>query len=431
MANSNRNRAGGARKGGSRLAATEGRERVGLTSNDPAPVGGSGSEVLHCPIAAQCGGCAWIGSPYASQLERKRDVVSRALAVHPSLASVSVEPCIGAPAVAAYRNRAKLAVGVEKGRVRLGLYARGSNRITDLGPCRVQRPAIQAAIEPLRAWLGAHRLVAPAGPVFYLDLRETLQGGCHLTLVLDRDCSEADLALDDLARALPGLNGVALNMGDPASSYPLGPRTRVMQGASRFETTIGEHDPSGLVFEVPPTGFFQVLPAALGPVHRLMREHLGADGVLLDLYCGVGVHGIALARDVAASADSPPLIGVEESSELVSAARRNADRAGVSATFIPTQVERVVSDLVRERPVRRIILNPGRAGARAEVIEALATSGARIAYLSCNPRTLARDLAKAVDAGGRLSRVIPIDFMPQTDHVEALALLDFPPSSAR
>jgi 23S rRNA (uracil1939-C5)-methyltransferase len=76
-------------------------------------------------------------------------------------------------------------------------------------------------------------------------------------------------------------------------------------------------------------------------------------------------------------------------------------------------------------------LNPGRSGARAEVVEALARSGARLAYLSCSPATLARDLAKAVEIGCRVESVVPVDFMPQTDHVEALALLSSTSSAAR
>jgi 23S rRNA (uracil1939-C5)-methyltransferase len=103
----------------------------------------------------------------------------------------------------------------------------------------------------------------------------------------------------------------------------------------------------------------------------------------------------------------------------------------VPATFVAARAEDVASDLVRDLRPRRIVLNPGRSGARAEVIDVLARSGARIAYLSCNPATLARDLARAVEIGCRVERVVPVDFMPQTDHVEALALLSSIPSSAQ
>ncbi len=380
-------------------------------------------------MAAQCGGCAWIGSPYGEQLERKRQIVVDALATQAPLADTAVEPCIGAPVTAAYRNRAKLAVGVEAGRVRLGLYQRGTNRITDLAPCRVQRPAVQAAIETLRVWLGRHRLASPSGPVFYVDLRETATGGCHLTFVIDRRRAEADLPLADLRQSWPGLAGIAVNHGDRESSYPIGLQTRIISGPRWFEIALerGERDP--LVFEVPPAGFFQVLPAALGPIHRLMTAYLGVAGGLLDLYCGVGVHGIAIAHD--AGVPVPWLVGVEESSALVEAARRNAERVGVAATFVAERVEEVAGDLLEERRPARVILNPGRSGVRADVSDALARSGARIAYLSCNPTTLARDLARLVTAGCRLDRVIPVDLMPQTDHVEALALLEAPALQVR
>ena len=73
---------------------------------------------------------------------------------------------------------------------------------------------------------------------------------------------------------------------------------------------------------------------------------------------------------------------------------------------------------------RGVVLNPGRPGCRAEVLDAiLAARPGRVAYLSCNPETLARDLARLVAGGLGLDGVVPFDFMPQTDQVEALALL--------
>jgi tRNA/tmRNA/rRNA uracil-C5-methylase (TrmA/RlmC/RlmD family) len=306
--------------------------------------------------------------------------------------------------------------------VRIGLFRRGTNEIVDLAPCRVQRPVLQRAIERLRGWLERHRLAQPEGPVFYLDLREADGGRCHVTLVVSGERLDPDtLPLDDLTRSLPGVAGVAINEGDTESSYPMGPVTRVVRGTETFPAQLPMSRGEPLFLEVPAGGFFQVAPSALPAVHDRMAAHLAGCTVLFDLYCGVGVHGIAV---VLRSTCTARVRGIEESVPLVEAARNNAARLGVSARYDPAAVEDRLAESMRESPPDGVILNPGRAGCRRSVVEILnAGPAARIAYLSCNPDTLARDLSGLLRSGFRARAIVPVDLMPQTDHVEVLALL--------
>jgi 23S rRNA (uracil1939-C5)-methyltransferase len=101
----------------------------------------------------------------------------------------------------------------------------------------------------------------------------------------------------------------------------------------------------------------------------------------------------------------------------------------LAAEYHQATVEECLPALLAAAPPARVVLNPGRAGCRAGVVEALAAAGVPgWAYLSCNPDTLARDLARAVEQQVRVISVTPVDLMPQTDHVEALALLEVPRS---
>jgi 23S rRNA (uracil-5-)-methyltransferase RumA len=372
-------------------------------------------ERLDCPIARQCGGCSEIGTPYGEQLQLKRERVGAALAAHPELARLEVEPCIAAPRRAAYRNRAKLAVREVRGRVLIGLHRRGSSQIFDLAPCRVQRRVLQQGIEALRGWLAEHRLARPHGPVFYRDLRESVDDGYHATLVVDRPLEQVTLPLDALDQRLRAPVGVALNAGNPRSSYPMGPETRVVRGPDRFLAPLGDR-----AFEVPPAGFFQVAPAALAEVHEAMAGHLAGAASLLDLYCGVGVHGIAVADRLAGGV---ALSGFDASPELVEAAGRNAERHGVAgARFVAGRVEERLDELPAAGAV---ILNPGRAGCHPGLLEWIGKSPlSKLAYLSCNPVTLARDLVQLAAAGFEIKPLEPVDLMPQTDQVEVLALLE-------
>lgn len=382
-------------------------------------------ESASCPIATDCGGCARIAEPYVEQLAWKTERVRAALARHGALAGVEVESCLAAPERWRYRNRAKLAVAGSGGVVRVGLYQRGTNRIVDLAPCVVQRPVLQRGLEHVRHWLASHGLAAPEGPVFYVDLREMSGGRFHATFVVAaNDARAAHIPYDDLFTACTELGGIAVNFGNPASSYPMGEATRVVSGGETFDAPLSDESGELASFAVPVSGFFQVATSLLPEAHRRMRAHLGEDGALYDLYCGVGVHGLMIEWDRATR--SPGIVGIEESTPACAAARANADRFGVPARYLAGRVEKLLDTALAAQTATRFVLNPGRSGCRPRVLELLGRAAeARIAYLSCNPETLARDLAALVtNSDLRAQRVIPLDLMPQTDHVEALALLD-------
>lgn len=381
-------------------------------------------ERVDCPVAADCGGCAWIGRPYAEQRRRKTAAVRDALAAVCGLDTIEVLDCAPAPRRTAYRNRAKLAVLDSGERVDLGLFRTGSNRVVDLAPCRVQGEAGLATVERVGRWLGRKRLAAPGGPVKHVDVREAAAGRAHLTLVLDRTLEEsAELPVDELRAEAPELVGISVNVNPARSSYVFGPQTRTLWGERSFRIEVAGPGGAPVAFEVPATGFFQVNVDPLPVLHERMAQHLGADGPLLDLYCGVGLHGLMLGLRLGHAPGA--LVGVEESAASAACARRNADRVGIGARFVTGRVERVLPGVLEEQAPRRVILNPGRAGCKPPALEGLGDSTARrLAYVSCNPAALARDLAVLVGAGFRVVEVQPFDLMPQTDHVEVLALLE-------
>ena len=186
---------------------------------------------LQCPVARACGGCALIAQPYTEQLRTKTERVRAAFVAQPTLPAECIEACHPAPLREHYRNRGKLAVTQIESGTRVGLHRRRTNEIVDLARCRVQRPAVQRGIEQLRRWLDRYSLARPAGPVFYVDLREAAGERCHLTLVLERDVELDTLALDVLLDGWGELEGIAVNVGHPGSSYPLGPESRARRSA--------------------------------------------------------------------------------------------------------------------------------------------------------------------------------------------------------
>lgn len=291
---------------------------------------------------------------------------------------------------------------------------------------------MQASIEPLRAWLSEHGLARPRGPVIYVDVREALNGtapSCHVTLVVDADRCEgweaSALPIDSLVARMPDTVGVAVNYGDASSSYAAGQATEPLIGDGTFVAPTYRRADGPAVFLVPAAGFFQVSPSALEDIHARMLDHLGENGPVLDLYCGVGVHGLVMASAGRATS-AVTLTGIDDAEESIECARKNAQRFGIASQMIAAPVQEYLPAHAGELvdAGTRVILNPGRAGCRAPVLDAIAGGQPdRAVYLSCNPATLARDLDHLVRAGMPVCRLVPIDLMPQTDLVETLALL--------
>jgi len=180
--------------------------------------------------------------------------------------------------------------------------------------------------------------------------------------------------------------------------------------------------------------FYQLNHSQLERTHALMLQWLGSPiDRILELYCGIGTHGLAL------SAPGAQLWGTDSHLGAVEAARQNAQAAGLNGEFAAIEDQQLLPWLEQTlapggfEPAL-VLLNPARAGVYAPVLEAISAHikpDARMLYLSCEPATLRRDLARLVRMGWRVERSSPIDMMPRTDQVETLALLAAPASAPK
>ena len=367
---------------------------------------------VSCPHAGECGACAYLEREYADQLRQKREILSAAMARYPRLRRAEVLACLPSPLAAAYRNRAKMAVGFSRrGASRLGYFRAGTREIVDAPDCRVVVPEILETSRRLRILLAA-------SPIFPRELRHidlrcgSDQGRQHLTLVL-RASECPSLPLDALRRACPAVDGVSFNLNPSAGPQVIRGAIRPLWGAREVWV-----DHEGVRLRVSPGSFFQVNLALLPPIHDLMERHLGGGRLVADLYSGVGTHGLALRRNF------QRFLFVEGSRSEVADLKATIRSLGLFAVeVIASAVERALRRL-NDPELDAVVLNPSRAGARESVLQAIAGSRAsRVAYLSCEPTTLCRDLDALLRGGFALVSAQPIDMMPQTSQVEALALL--------
>ncbi|MFO7675144.1 MAG: 23S rRNA (uracil(1939)-C(5))-methyltransferase RlmD [bacterium] len=366
-----------------------------------------------CPLFGRCGGCRLQHLGYEEQLAVKRGIVADALRRIARL-EAEVAPVIASPGEWHYRNKTQYAVGFFRG-PRVGFYAEASHHIIVPDACLLHPPAFDAARRACADWLAdepdaTYREDEHSGSIRHLVLRT--DGTRTIALVATRTRDIAPGLVERL-RAAPGISAVCQTRNPERTNRVLGPETRPVAGEPELEFRL-----AGRRLAVSPAAFFQVNTAQAGTLARLVRAGLAGPqpGHLLDLYSGVGAFALA-AADLAGR-----VTGLELDPVAVADARRNAELNGLENV----EFREADADRLAELPAcDAVILDPPRKGASRELLAAIAAARpGRVIYVSCDPATLARDLALLVAAGYRLARVEPVDMFPQTAHVETVATLE-------
>lgn len=376
-----------------------------------------------CNQFGRCGGCDWLQAQYEYQLTCKRHNVAVTL----SKAGVTAEvlPCVPSPDVLGYRNKIALPFGVVGGKVSVGFFCKGTHRVVSINRCPLHGEWATALIAVVLEWARDNRLTvydsATGKGVLRHVVARKLEGHWAVTMVVN---AQALPAAGDLAKRLQTVH-------DDWSLYcsPNTRRNNVILGDSVF-LVAGKPRPidmDGVQVEVNPLSFVQVNDGIRRQLYGAVRQVIGdtADSAVIDAFAGVGVLGASLAKNGAEvyNIEIVPQ-AVEDANRLV---RQNGlqDRVhnlcGDSAVLLP----KVLDKLANRRCV--VVLDPPRKGCPPAVVECLtkpeqANRIATLVYISCNPATLARDLA-ALGQAYDIESVQPWDMFPQTANVETLCVL--------
>lgn len=376
-----------------------------------------------CPHFPNCVGCALIGRPYGAQLHDKQARVIEALAGSPMLAALAVAPVIGSPKAFGYRNQVKLVARRARRGLLLGIYRPGSHQVIDIRCCPVHHPLIARVLEVVtevmeRYGISTYDERTHAGTLRYVVVRVSNWTKTAQVILVTRDRALPQHArivrtLQSLRAVVSVVQNVNPDPGNVIFGRTFVPLTR--------ETALLERV-GWLKLKTHAGAFLQ----ANIPVARKLYEHAlrwaapQEDSCCVDLYCGAG----ALTFYLASTAHR--VIGIEESPIAVTDAKANVRINGFhNVRFLRGGVAEMLPEAATMLPrVDVMTLNPPRkgvdAGARAAIV---ACAPSRIVYVSCEPTTLARDLVWFVDQGYRCEGVQPFDMLPQTEHVECVALL--------
>jgi len=363
--------------------------------------------------------------------------------VHDALADVGLADVpVGAwhpspDGLESFRHVIKVGFGYsDQGRVRVGAWGRRDGRIVPIPKCNVAIPALRQTMMTL-AHFTIEREVRPFdsrsgdGLLRAAVLRASrTTGEVLVTLVSARRAKILSELAEDLAGHVSAVAGIWVHLnGDPGNAIFSRDETGTVQVKPLIGKATIEEEVGGIRYSIGPGDFFQTNPAMAEVLYARVMDRLElAQGVpVVDLYCGVG--GLALQ----AAKLTGWALGVEEVEGAVTRARETARRHGLAAEFVSGRVDELLPDLARRlsdnRPV--VIVNPARRGLEDGVAQGLLALRPRsIAYVSCNPRALARDLVGFREAGYTLGEVELFEMFPNTPHVECLVRLDSPVPAA-
>ncbi|GAC1544782.1 MAG: 23S rRNA (uracil(1939)-C(5))-methyltransferase RlmD [Candidatus Velthaea sp.] len=372
-----------------------------------------------CPVFGACGGCQVQHMTYPAQLSWKEQIVRNALRRIGGFADVKVEHPVGMTWPRAYRNKMSLVVQPSATGPQLGFYQQRSHALVPIDGCPVVLPQLDADIKALKdAATAPDTAPAFAGVKHAIMRMGAASGQAVLSMTTDRQSPAIAQLAPNIARKVPGVVGVSNSFEPRNANAVLGRKMYFAWGAREMEEVI-----EGVRFRVSPASFFQVNSEMVGKIFRFMAPGLNAKRKIVDLYCGAGTFAIFFATRGA------QVVGVEENPAAIREAQMNAELNGVAHTakFITGRVEGAVANAEGKAALRDaeiVFLDPPRKGSDEATLKAIAHARVRnIWYLSCNPATLARDLAYLKTHGYALGVVQPFDMFPQTGHVETFVTL--------
>lgn len=372
-----------------------------------------------CPnVTKNCGGCPLLSTPYAGQLAQKQARLKQLLGRF-----APVGPVQGMAEPWHYRNKAIASFAMQQGKLVCGLYAEGSHRVLPGSDCLLQSEVLNRTLDAVLAAARGCRWTAydedrHTGLLRHTVLRSTRDGQVLVTIVTPTPALPGSRNFcAALHKAAPWVAGIVQNINPTETSAVLGNREKLLCGKAAVLDTL-----CGLRFAISSRSFYQVNAQQTEVLYRTALDLAGLTGkeTVVDAYCGIGTIGLCAAPRAGR------VFGVERNPAAVRDAVANAKRNALrNASFVCADATAWMQQAAAQRLRPDVVfLDPPRAGSTPECIAAVAhMAPRRVVYVSCEPETLARDVALFARQGYRARQFIPVDLFPHTRHIETVALL--------
>lgn len=386
-----------------------------------------------CPVFSKCGGCVFRHLDIREEERIKTETVKSAMTRIGHL-DVEVKDCI-TPLEKGYRNKAQLPVNEDEKGLHCGFYALHSHRIVDGSIDCVTTPKIFGEIAKFilgfmkQRNISGYNEVAGTGVVRHLYFRMNSENKIMVCVVTNTKKLVSDtieqVFTRQLCESFTNVISVYLNYNSMDTNVVLGKDFRLLWGEEYFEDTLLETK-----LKMSPDSFFQVNRSGAEEIYSRAFSLLeGHYENVYDLYCGIGSIGITLFNEInkgKVKADADRLFGIEIVEKAAACARENARLNGIdNAEFAACDSTDITKmDWFDRYPPSLVILDPPRKGTTTELLDFLADRKVEtVLYISCDPATLARDMAYLIDKGYESSAVYPVNLFTGTKHVECCVKL--------
>lgn len=372
----------------------------------------------------QCGGCQIQELDYQKQLDIKTNEVKQVISRIGKLDDVIVHDTLGMEHPFRYRNKAQFPIQKKDNMPVIGFYKKKSHDLISTDECIIQHEVNDKIIKIIKTYIRAYNVSiydekTHKGLLRHLVTKVGFTTG-EVMIVLVANGKKLPY-LKELASVLkeniPGFKTLVVNVNTQKTNVILGKENIVAYGDGMIRDYIGE-----LVFEISPLSFFQVNPLQTEVLYNKALEYanLGENDTVFDIYCGIGTISLFLAQK------AKKVYGIEIVEDAIKDAKRNAKINNIdNVEFYVGKAEEVVPKMYKEgKRANVVVVDPPRKGCDEKVLDTIISMQPdRVVYVSCNPSTLARDLAYLNERGYKCHEIQPVDMFPHSVHVECVVLM--------
>ncbi len=377
-----------------------------------------------CETYKRCGGCNMRHIEYEETLIMKRNSV-QALVNKTLKNKIQVKNTIGMENPLHYRNKAQYPIGMNKeNKPVIGVFARRSHDIIPINNCLIQKPISEQIAKFILEYITKNNISvydekSGKGIFRHLVIKvgvKTNEIMCILVINAHSFKNENKL-VEELVKKFPNIKTIVKNINTKNTNVIMGKKNSILYGDGYIKDILGDY-----TFKISPQSFYQVNPLQAEKLYNLGVEaaKITKNDIVFDLYCGIGTISLFMAKY------AKKVYGVEIVEQAIKDAKENSKTNNIENTeFIAGDTEIVLDDLINNKKIIPdvVMVDPPRKGLDNRTIENInKIKPNRVIYISCNPATLIRDLAK-FEENYEIKSIQPVDMFPFTSNVECVAVL--------
>lgn len=377
-----------------------------------------------CDTYKRCGGCSLRHIKYEKTLEMKQNAV-QSLVNKILKNKIEVQKTLGMENPYYYRNKAQYPVGKNsEGKAQIGVFANRTHEIIPIQECYIQNKKSQEVAKFVIEFINANNISVynektRKGLVRHIVTKvgvKTNEIMCVLVINGKEIPKEKEL-VTEVTKKFPEVKTIVKNINTQNTNVVMGKENIVIYGSGYIKDQLGKY-----IFKISPHSFYQVNPIQAENLYNIgvQAANISKNDIVFDLYCGIGTISLFMAQY------AKKVYGIEIVEQAIQDAKENAKINNIeNAEFIAGDVENVLDDLIKIKKVIPdvIMIDPPRKGMDNKSVEnILNIKPKKLVYISCNPATLVRDLAK-FEEEYEVKTIKPVDMFPFTSHVECVAVL--------